>query len=376
MRVKRFGLFFSALFAIALLVSSPVSATSTYIQQHVIWINGAPAPNPYSTDISFADSDNYYVAATAPAAVAVFNAKDDFFLGNFGAGQFVGTGTGTACNGRACGGPNGVLVDDKHQIWAGDGNNTVKVGTLATGITHTIPTGGLPTTRADELGFDPVDHLVAVGSDADVPRFLTFISTDTYTVVGRTVFDGTQGTPVATGLEQPAWNPVTGLMYVTVPTATDGEVDGIDPHTFKVVQRILMPGCGSTTGLAVGPNGNMAAACATGGRILRATDGAVLATLPMAQTAPTDEIWYNPVENVYLFGVTNGGLGIVDANSNTVMQFLTQTLPAGVTRCCAPAANPANGHIYQPIPGVGIVVTFRQPAATAPACVPSFVRRC
>jgi len=370
MRARRLGVVFALLIVTTLLFSVPASAVTTYQPQHVIWINGAPPSTTLTMDIGFATSDSYYIADRLSAGVDVFNAKDDFYLGTFGAGQFTGAGTSSANRG-----PNGVLVDDKNQIWAGDGNNTVKVGTLATGVTHVIPTGGLNTVRADELGFDPADHLVAVGSDKDPVPFLTFISTTTYTVVGHTVFDGTQGTPVATGLEQPAWNPVTGLMYVTVPTATDGEVDGIDPHTFKVVQRIHMPGCGSTTGLAIGPNGNMAAACATGGRILRATDGAVLATLPMAQTAPTDEIWYNPVENVYLFGITNGGLAIVDAASNTLVQKLTFTLPTGVTRCCAPAANPSNGHIYQPIPGVGIVVTFRQPA-TAPACVSSFLRRC
>jgi len=374
MRLKRFGLLFSSLFVIALIVSTPVSAVTTYQQQHVILINGAPAPNPYSTDISFADTNNYYVAAKTTGGVYVFDAINDFYVGTLGLGSFVGVGTGTACNGRACGGPNGVLVDDQHQIWAGDGNNTVKVGTLAAGITHTIPTGGLPTLRADELGFDPADHLVAIGSDADVPRFLTFISTTTYSVVGHLAFDGTGGTPVATGLEQPAWSPVTGLFYVAVPTAGDGEVDAIDPHTFLVVHRFLLPGCGGITGLTAGPNGNLAAACSTGGYVIRASDGTILASA-IPQTFPTDEVWFNPTENVYLFGITNGGLAIVDANSNLLVQRLNHTLPPGVTRCCAPAANPTNGHIYQPIPGVGIVVTFRQPAPPAP-CVPSFIRRC
>jgi len=373
MRLKRFGFLFASLLVTALLVSTPVSAVTTYQPQHVIYINGAPAPNPYATDISFADTDNYYVAARTVGRVDVFNAKDDFYIGPFGAGQFVGPGTGTACNGRPCGGPNGVLVDNQHQIWAGDGNNTVKVGTLAAGVTHVIPTWGLPTTRADELAFDPADHLVVIGSDADVPRFLTFISTDTFSVVGHLVFDGTGGTPVATGMEQPAWSPTTGLIYQAVPTATDGEVDVIDPHTMKVVNRFLIPGCGGITGLTVGLNGNLAAACSTGARILRASDGLVLATIP--QAAPVDEVWYNPTEKVYLFGITNGGLAVVDATSNTLTQVLTFTLPTGVTRCCAPAANPTNNHIYQPIPGVGIMVTFQQPVP-APACVPSFIRRC
>jgi len=323
-----------------------------------------------TTDIGFATADRYYISDRLSAGVDVFDAKDDFYLGTFGAGQFTGVGTSSANRG-----PNGVLVDNNNQIWAGDGNNTVKVGTLATGITHNIPTGGLSTVRADELGFDPADHIVAVGSDKDPVPFLTFISSDTYTVLGHLFFDGTNGTPVATGLEQPAWLATTGLLYVSVPTAGDGEVDAIDPHTFQVVHRFLLPGCGSITGLTAGPNGNLAAACATGARVIRASDGTILAAA-IPQTFPTDEIWFNPTENVYLFGITSGGLAIVDASTNTLVQRINFTLPAGVTRCCAPAANPTNGHIYQPIPGVGIMVTFRQPAPAAPPCVPSFVRRC
>jgi len=367
MRVKRISIVCSLLLSAAFLFSAPVSAVTTYVPQHVILINGAPPSTLLTTDIGFATTSSYYISDRLSAGVDVFDANNDFYLGTFGAGQFTGAGTGTPTRG-----PNGVLVDNNNQIWAGDGNSTVKVGTLATGITHTIPTGG--TARADELGFDPADHLVAVGNDREPVPFLTFISTDTFTVVAHLFFDGTQGTPVATGMEQPAWLSTTGLFYQAVPTAGDGEVDAIDPHTFQVVRRIPLPGCGSITGLTAGPNGNLAAACATGARVIHASDGTILATA-IPQTFPTDEIWFNPTENVYLFGITTGGLAIVDANTNTLVQRLTFTLPTGVTRCCGPAANPANGHIYQPIPGVGIMVTFKQPVV-APPCVPSFIRRC
>ena len=192
---------------------------------------------------------------------------------------------------------------------------------------------------------------MAVGNDREPVPFLTFISTDTYTVVAHLFFDGTHGTPVATGIEQPAWLSTTGLFYQAVPTAGDGEVDAIDPHTFQVVRRIPLPGWKhhrSNGGPQWQPGSRMCEPVAG----YHASDGTILATA-IPQTFPTDEIWFNPTENVYLFGITTGGLAIVDANTNTLVQRLTFTLPTGVARCCAPAANPANGHIYQPIPGVG-----------------------
>ena len=148
MRVKRISIVCSLLLSTALLFSAPVSAVTTYVPQHVILINGAPPSTSLTTDIGFATIDSYYISDRLSAGVDVFNAKDDFFLGTFGAGQFTGAGTGTPTRG-----PNGVLVDNNNQIWAGEAIRTVKVGTLATGITHTIPTGG--TARADELGLRP-----------------------------------------------------------------------------------------------------------------------------------------------------------------------------------------------------------------------------
>src|SRR6516162_2355949 len=73
-------------------------------------------------------------------------------------------------------GPNGVVTaNDSTEVWAGDGDSTVKVVQLSapTAIFKTIPTGG--TLRADELCYDPVDNLVMVANDRDAELFVTFI---------------------------------------------------------------------------------------------------------------------------------------------------------------------------------------------------------
>ncbi len=72
-------------------------------------------------------------------------------------------------------GPNGVLtVGD--EVWASDGDSTVKVIDLRTRkIVDTIRTGGKK--RADEMAYDPKHHILLVANDADDPPFVTLIST-------------------------------------------------------------------------------------------------------------------------------------------------------------------------------------------------------
>ena len=77
--------------------------------------------------------------------------------------------------------------------------------------------------RADEFCYDTKDNLVMIASPAEMPPFVTFISTTSYKVVGKLVFDGTEGQgPNATnGLEQCGWSPRSGKFYQNVP-----EIDG------------------------------------------------------------------------------------------------------------------------------------------------------
>jgi hypothetical protein len=87
----------------------------------------------------------------------------------------------------ATSGPNGVVaIPYLNQLYVGDGDSTVKVVDLtAKAIIASIHTGG--SFRADELAYDPVDHIVMIGNPDDSPPYLTFISTDTQTVLG-TIF--------------------------------------------------------------------------------------------------------------------------------------------------------------------------------------------
>src|SRR5436309_1174712 len=85
--------------------------------------------------------DQYFVAERVNGAVDIINASNGTYIG--GISGFVGPlATGF-------GGPNGVVyAPDLNEVWAGDGNGTIKVANPDTRqILATINTGG--TARAD-----------------------------------------------------------------------------------------------------------------------------------------------------------------------------------------------------------------------------------
>jgi hypothetical protein len=171
------------------------------------------------------------------ASVDLFNPKDDTFIGRVGGFKGVVVGNGVANSNLS--GPDGVLVTADNQVWAGDGDSTVKVIYIGTRkVVDTISTGGK--FRCDEMSWDSADHILAVANNADTPPFLTLINTDTHQVLKKITFDGTNGTPDATnGLEQSQWSPTTGMFYVSVPQVgadvAQGGVSVIDPSSMSVV---------------------------------------------------------------------------------------------------------------------------------------------
>src|SRR5207249_4952194 len=70
-----------------------------------------------------------------------------------------------------------------------------------------VSTGG--NHRADELAYDPKDHIILIANDQDTPfPFISFISTlNPPHVLGKIVYDGKSGNPQPTGgIEQPVWD--------------------------------------------------------------------------------------------------------------------------------------------------------------------------
>lgn len=218
---------------------------------------------------------------------------------------------------------NGILaVPRAHEIWVGSNDSTVSViDTTSNAVTHVISTGGKQ--RADEMAWDPVDQLLLVANDRDAPPFVSFISGRTYSVAGTIAYDGTAAPMSTGGIEQPVWDGATGKFYIAIPatkTNANGELDEIDPRTFKVT-RSFPTACKGPSGLVLVPNQRLVTAC---GDVVDIASGAVVTTIP---SVSGDEIWYNPGDQrVYFSGSQN--VFAVDANSYTTLATLVVGVPA------------------------------------------------
>ncbi len=365
-RIDYFGLPFSKrkitfvtfiFFLSVLLVAIPAVRAEAYAKVATISI---PKP-PVSFDIAWVDptSHTFFFADRTNSGVDVIDTTNNKFLGTIGGFVGVRPGSGTS-------GPNGVLViGDRNELWAGDGDSTVKVVDLKSrAIVASIATGG--TKRADELAYDSVDGIILIGNDSDNPPFLTFISVTSRTVVGKISY------PNATGLEQPVWNPANDMFYVSVPatkTNLGGEINVIDPKSMKIVQVFPLTNQ-NPNGLALGPNqqlliGQSADGLKAGGKaqtiIIDAVSGKVVARIP--QVGGEDQVWYNPGDNRYYIGAnhmttdgTKSGteisvLGIIDAATN----LWIENVPTGPNSKNV-AVDPNNNHVFVPAAGVGVNV--------------------
>jgi hypothetical protein len=296
--------------------------------------------------------------ATAPAMaavhlIAVIPVPDDnSFIGRLPG--FVGPSTS---NDTA--GPNGVVeIHSLHQLWAGDGDSTVKVFDLRSNPPtriDTIHTGGEK--RADELAFDQRDHVLLVANDAEDTPFVTFISTRTREVLGQIFFDGVQADQATNGLEQPIWDPDTQLFYLSVPeingNPATGEIAVIDPRSMAVVNTFPVSRC-QPAGLAEGPVDNLLVGCANHDDVtfppklivLDIRTGAVLANI--TQVGGADEVWFNEGDNrFYVAARDNPGgpvLGVIDAVTNTWLQNVPTAFNAHSV-----AADRKNNHIFVPL---------------------------
>lgn len=315
-------------------------------------------------DISFVDPKlNLYVLADRTnASVDFFNAQDATFMGRVSGFAGVVLTNGVANNGLS--GPDGVVIVGDKEVWAGDGDSTVKVIDIAThNIVDTISTNGK--FRCDEMAWDSADHILAVANNADTPPFVTMINTDTHQVVKQIVFDGSGTTPNATnGLEQPQWSDKTGLFYVSVPqVGTDpaqGGLSVIDPSSMSVVATYLVQQCGPA-GLTLGPNNQALLGCAasfgtspnvlTQSLIIDITTGTVVAAIP--QVGGSDQVWYDAGTRQYYLGarsnqnssgVTTPVLGAIDAVGNVFDGNVATS-----TSAHSVAADKVSHHVFVPI---------------------------
>jgi hypothetical protein len=247
-----------------------------------------------SFDISFVDTSlNYYILGDRTnKGVDVVNTNNNAFVMTAGAGLFKG-----ATGNNNTSGPDGVMTVLHREIWAGDGDSTLKFLSVINGsFLGQVSTGGV--FRVDEMCFDPNHNVGFVANNADNPAFITAVNWRTHTILGKIVFDGTPqngggiGVNGTNGIEQCQFNPRDGMIYVSVPevngpgdNSAPGAVARINPVTRQIVAAPLIPiaACSGPQGLAVGP------VVGTFGEILTGCNGAVANAAANRPTALVDD---------------------------------------------------------------------------------------
>jgi hypothetical protein len=287
-------------------------------------------------------------------------------------------------------GPNGVQTiykgDGRVEVWAGDGEqadpscasatpvcSTVKVLEYPSGtLIHTIATNGLR--RADELCYDQTNHVVQIANDAEADvsghaPFVSFISTDSYKVLGTLTF------PEATnGIEQCQWSERTGLIYLNIPEvngpgndSVDGNVYVIDPKEMKVVRKFDIPvsQCAGPQGMALGPDDQILLGCNAASQppgtgqnaaVIDSHNGKITALL--TGLGGDDEVWFNPGDGHYFLAggsyLPNEQLGVVDSARDAADETIFVGTANGTTRRAhSVAADETTNEVYLPVPQTG-----------------------
>ena len=354
-----------------------------------------------SFDIGFVDPHigRYFLADRTSATVDEVKTSNNT-IHQLAKGAFVGVQSGTNTSG-----PNGVITANNHtEVWAADGvlcNNAqnacatattpatqtsrIQVIDLKTGqVTHTIDNGGQR--RADELCEDPQHHVVLVANDDDLDLFLTFISTNTYKIVGTiSLKHGTDsnalGIKATDGIEQCQWSPRTGKFYLAIPEVNGsdnplklpnqqpGAVLEINPVSLKVervfpIDFAFLSQTGTTPatadclgpqGLAIGPNREILHGCSNSGKgsvIINELNGDLVRSLDGLNG--NDEVWYNPGDNHFFLAGSNHNLalptpgpilGVVDQRPDTIGEDASPATAAGSHSV---AADPVSNQVYVP----------------------------
>ena len=267
-----------------------------------------------SFDIGFVDPDLglYLLADRTNAAIEVVDTATNQLINQLSnpSAPFAGPSTS---NDTA--GPDGVVTVGS-QIWAGDGNSTIKTFDEFTGgPIAIINTGGK--LRADELCYGSKDKVVMMANDAESPfPFVTLIDAAKFPppVTKTITMDGTGGTPKATnGIEQCQWVAATGDFYVNIPEVNGpgndtapGAVVEISP-TGTVVKVISIPlgGCAGPQGMAVDNGTTIMLGCNVSYSTVAidAKTGGVVATIN--DEGGADEIYYNAGDDTFYFGISS-----------------------------------------------------------------------
>ena len=322
-----------------------------------------------------------FVSSRSSKAVVILDARTHRQVGETPT-VFAGVGIDSPHSG-----PDGNVVAG-HYLFAGDYPSTVRVFDLGTSLSSPpevaeIQTGG--EFRADEMDYDPVDHVIIVSNGDSLPAFVTLIDSTTFKIVKKVVFDGTNGTPDTSqgGIGSVLYDARTNKFLVSIPEVgsdlTAGAVTELDPVTGRVTHEFSGLNYCMPSGMAQGPGENVLVTCDPGfpapdpvqfaprTYVINGRTGEILANL--TQVGGVDYGAYNPADHHYYLGArdyfisptattASPVLGVIDADTNEWIE----NFPTGKDAHSV-SANPANNKIFVPIENPNTL------CGTLPGCV-------
>ena len=316
-----------------------------------------------SFDISYIDQATgmYYLADRSNKGIDIIDTKKGAWVGRV-------TGMVGFSGKNDSSGPNGVITAG-NQAWVGDGDSTIKVIDLKSmKVVDTIKTGGK--NRADEIGYDPKDGVIAIANADDEPPFLTLVSTKP----GHKIIGKLEMPNFTDGMEQTVYNPADGMFYTDIPEMDKDKTKGgllvTNPKTAKQVKIIPVDSC-VPHGLAFGPNGIAFLGCNAGNErlglpakqvVVDTKSGKTVAEI--ADVGGSDESAANNKLGQYYSALNGqpGGpiLSVIDAKTHALLQ----KIPTG-PGAHSVATSEANGRVYVPVAaeqggatGCGCIVVF------------------
>ncbi|MGC1255955.1 MAG: hypothetical protein WA867_10395, partial [Candidatus Acidiferrales bacterium] len=325
-----------------------------------------------------------FVSSRSSRAVAIIDALTHRKMGETAA-IFAGVGIDSPHSG-----PDGNVVAG-HYLFAGDYPSTVRVFDLRENPfsppeVAEVQTGG--EFRADEMDYDPINQVVIVSNGDSTPAFVTLISSTTFKILKKVVFDGTNGTPDTSqgGIGSVLYDSRTNKFLISIPEVgsdlTAGAVAVMDPATGDVTQVFSGLNHCMPSGMAQGPDDNVLVTCDPGfpppdpvqfaprTYVINGRTGAILANL--TQVGGVDYGAYNPTDHHYYLGArdyftsptattASPVLGVINADTNKWIE----NFPTG-TDAHSVSVNPVNNQIFVPIENPNAL------CGTLPGCVSVF----
>jgi len=368
------------------LLASGTTAQADEVFKPTSVVTGFGAQSINSFDIGFVDPRHsvYLLADRTNAAIDVVDTRTNKLIKQLTPG-FVGFSGSNDTSG-----PNGVLVAEGNDVWVGDGNSMIWVIDLQSGnVDATFSTINVAdANRADELCWDPDDHIILMANDADKPPFVTFWDSrqsNHFQKLGQITFDGSNPkTPHATnGIEQCQYDPRSHRFLLNLPEINgpgdntgNGAVAVINPKNLSKPERIFVLDhnkCAGPQGMAIGPEGQVLLGCNAPSGVTATNangngnfssviidDHATRIVATINDESGPDEVWFNPGDGHYFLArsgavppaaVPTQLLGVIDSSraraDQSVYTANKPNPPASSSHSVA--ADPVRNQVYVPI---------------------------